>query len=66
MMDVFLWVEKNLQEVNIFGFFFKLQIMKIIIGFKKEKFVYKIFQKYLIIENKYINMFMNIIIMLGV
>lgn len=61
-----MWVEKNSQEVNTFGFFFKLQITKTIIGFKKEKLVHKIPQKYLTIENKYTNTFMNITITSGV
>lgn len=66
MMDVLLWVEKNSQEVNTFGFFLKLQITKTIIGFKKEKLVDKIPKKYLTIENKYTNTFMNITITSGV
>lgn len=60
--------KKTSQEVNTFGIFFlkKLQITKTIIGFKKEKLVDKIPQKYLTIEKKYTNTFMNITITSGI
>lgn len=65
-MDVLVWVEKNSQEVDTFGIFFKTTDNEDNHLFWKKKLVDKIPQKYLTIENKYTNKFMNITITSGI